>query len=241
MKFWLAPLLAFLLALPQQSTTGGPTIMGGPSRKGGSSGIVPIAQVGLTTFAGGPNGGTTGTMNSTGATLLVAWVVDEGAITVSDSKSNTWTALTAGTTGGISGQFFYVANPTVGSGHTCTLSGSSSFSTIVCAAYSNVVTTSPFDQETGAVVAGTSLATGSLTPAANNSLIVTGYGGAATGTTGSVDSGFTLNQYQAGLGGNYGAEGDAYLVQTTAAAINPTWTITPTGNMVVRMAIFKHN
>ena len=68
------------------------------------------------------NNATTSAIDTTGATLLVALIVtDTGGGTMSDSKGNTWTALTAhsgGTT--VTGQLFYVSNPTVGSGHTFT-------------------------------------------------------------------------------------------------------------------------
>ncbi len=80
---------------------------------------------------GGVNGGdTTGTpIDTTGANLLIFGVsyLDGSAPTISDSKSNTWTALTAtlpSTSGDI--RIYYAKNPTVGAGHTFSATGTGS-------------------------------------------------------------------------------------------------------------------
>src|SRR5258708_3690000 len=106
-----------------------------------------ISLVISSAVAGGANGGTTAAVDTSGANLLVAYVITQGAVTVSDSKSNTWSALTNSVNGFLNGQFFYAKGATTGTGHTFTVSGSSSVSVIQVNAYSGADTVSPFDQQ----------------------------------------------------------------------------------------------
>jgi hypothetical protein len=89
-------------------------------------------------------------------------------------------------------------------------------------------TSSPFDQSSGLGSTGnvTTIAAGSVTPTQCNELIVSGL--ATTGASGtlSVDSGMTIGATIVdGVGGvNYWSSALAWKVQTSIAAINPTWT-----------------
>ena len=66
---------------------------------------------------------------------------------------------------------------------------------------------------------------GSITPSLNGSLIIAGIADENSGGD-SVNDGFSTPLQAPLVGGqNYGVA-SAYLVQTTAAAINPTWTST---------------
>jgi hypothetical protein len=85
---------------------------------------------------------------------------------------------------------------------------------------------SPVDQSAFSTVNTPTLAAqpGSITPTANNELLVTArniYGSAGTLT---VDSGFTIQDFTDGVNNVNVGLGVATLVQPTAAAINPTWT-----------------
>jgi hypothetical protein len=106
----------------------------------------------------GSNGGTTAGVNTTGADLLVAVISyynGAGASPVpTDSNANTWTQI--GTTqagSNTSVKMFYVASPTVGTGHTfsSTSSGASSFSSMEIGAWSGSAA-SPLDQTSQAAV-----------------------------------------------------------------------------------------
>jgi hypothetical protein len=89
-------------------------------------------------------------------------------------------------------------------------------------------------------VNATALATGSVTPSAANELVVTAEGqGAAGGSPFTINLGFTITDQKAQVGGQADGGGLAYLIQTTATAVNPTWTGVSNGNMVVTIATFK--
>lgn len=173
-------------------------------------------------------GVTTGTLDTTGADLLVLVLSDfaGGARgTISDSKGNSWTPLTSRTSvGNRRVTIFYSLPTTVGSGHTFTSTGGAGadFPAIAITAWSGRVG-GVFDVENGAIDdSGSTLATGSVTPAFDNALIISGWSG--DGTTGSlaIDSGMTLVDSFTAPGEE--GLGHAYKVQTTKAAINPTWT-----------------
>jgi len=184
---------------------------------------------------------TTSAIDTTGATLLVMVCTYATSASVSDSKSNTWTSLTAQSNTGIFNQIFYVnsATPTVGSGHTFTLTASVS---VVTAMAFNLTLASPFDVQTGSSAAsGSTIQPGSITPGSNNEIIISGVTGGNTMTTVSIDSGMTIVYQQPLTGGSNYGHGAAYKVQTTAAAINPTWTFAngSTANISSTIASFK--
>ncbi len=191
------------------------------------------------TFALG--GGASSAINTTGATLLIAGTsLFSGSPSMADSKSNSgWTPLTSYSTGVYVSTLLYVANPTVGSGHTFTLSGS--FPALWVAAFSGVTLSSPFDVENGST--GTvAIQTGSVTPSQNNELVITVLTVATTTGAAAIDNGFTILDGAASDGGSYVGGALAYKVQTTAAAVNPTWSypgITGDTRMTAGIATFK--
>jgi hypothetical protein len=178
---------------------------------------------------------TTSSIDTTGANLIVVSL--SGYLSVgnlTDSKSNTWTALTA-QTNVVSVRLFYCYSPTVGSGHTFTQSANT-YGCIGVLAFSGA-DASPFDVENGATSSTSPLSTGSVTPSDNGSLLVTGLCGVNNGTysvTESFTSLFAAN-YSAGsnMGGACG-----YKVQATAAAINPAWSFSPSASTAVAIAAF---
>jgi lysophospholipase L1-like esterase len=198
------------------------------------------------TSAAGLNGATTSAIDTTGASLLVIMVAYGAAITVSDSKGNTWTALTAQTQSGQSGRIYYAWNATVGTGHTFTVAGASSASSFEVAAYSGVLASAdPFDVQQGGVATGVTVAgigAGTLTPSQNDSLVIAGVTHGAAITSFAAQAGFTTtNQVNFSGGVNYGSA-QGYIVQTTATAIpNSTavssWTTAVT--VTVQSAVFK--
>lgn len=191
-----------------------------------------IAVVASTLVASSDTSGiTTGSLNTTGADLIVLCVGyysgGGGTATVSDSKGNTWTGLTARTGGSGTGsdetsRIFYCSNPTVGTGHTFTVTSvtAATYPTIGALAVSGAKTaSSPFDVENGAGSVDVTIQPGSITPAVHGSLVFSsinsGSGGDVTG-----NSGLTVLSVPASgsIGGGFG-----YKVQNPAAAINPTW------------------
>jgi hypothetical protein len=183
-------------------------------------------------------------IDTTGADLVVVHVADytggsgDGALT--DSKSNTWTGLTAATLSGDGrSRLYYSISGTVGSGHTFTYTTTSgtSYPSIQVIAFSGAAAHDQTSTNTATSV--NNVQSGSLTPPSNDALFVTGVlltvdvlGSAA------INSSFTLEQGTDFVGGN--AEGGfiAYFIQGTAGALNPTWSWTGLVNTATTMATF---
>jgi len=194
---------------------------------------------------GGANSATTSGVDTTGATLLVVAVsiyTGGSATTVSDSKSNTWTKLTsysATTNSRIT--IYYSVNPTVGSAHTFTADGTSNYPGILMTAFDGVVDASPFDLENGfgRTTSGSTVQTGSITPSEDNELIITALANDTTVATATADEGMTLIQWLNWQSATNMGVGMSYKVQTTATAINPTWTGSANSNFATAIACFK--
>lgn len=177
-------------------------------------------------------GGTTGAIDTTGANLLVLFAgsfqVNGPSFTVSDSKNNVWTLLSGNNNGGV----WYSINATSGPGHTFTV-GSSGYPPIIAQAFSGVQ-----GLDTGVFSTAGSAQPGPVTPSAPGSLLVTfNENDDPNAPTPSIDTGFTVTDsvpYNAGV--NYGGAG-GYLIQSVPAAVNPTWTLTPSGGTNVRTFI----
>lgn len=196
----------------------------------------------------GANGGTTGTaIDTSTATLLVVSVSDYEVNplgTLSDSKSNTWTSLTAyddaAGLGTARVRLYYAANPTVGTGHTFTYTGSGIYASIGVVAYSGAATTSPLDtgKDSGSAAVGTSLQPGSLTPSEDNCVVVGGFSFDNADTL-SINGGFTIHAQAVKSAANWFGGGIASLIQTTAAAANPQWSLTNSTTLATALAVFK--
>jgi len=199
-----------------------------------------ITHITTVSAAPGANGGSTSAIDTTGATCLVVSVAYYPALggtpTVADSKGNTYLPLTLRASGGeIAHQLFYSLGGTVGAGHTFTVSGPSIYPAFVASAFAGV---GSFESQSGATAtSGTALATGSLTPTTNGALVVSGEGGQSA-TTPSM-TGFTLTAI--GFTGGANMQGAAaWQIQTTAAAINPTWGFSPSpGHQAAGSAVFS--
>lgn len=187
-----------------------------------------IALLTNTGQAGTQNGVTTGAIDTSGASLIVvnaSWYNGTTADgTLTDSASNTWSLLTKKSLAvSISNRLFYCANPITSATHTFTYNGTSIFPSLDVSSFSGAATSSPFDVENGATGSGTTVQPGTVTPSENGELIVSGTAFSIIATV-SIDSSLTItNQTNFSAGANEGGA-LAYLVQSTAAAINPTWT-----------------
>lgn len=189
---------------------------------------------------GGPNTVTTTGIDTTGANLLVVGLAldDAASATVSDSKGNTWTQLISYTQGNVRVRLYYSIPASVGTAHAFTVTGSSIFASIYVQAFSGVSAVGAVDKQSGSNGFVAALQPGSITPGQNNELIVTLLGINAAGAPMSIDSGFTeTNELDFVGSASYGGA-MAYLVQTTAAAVNPTWTRTNTNGTAATQASF---
>lgn len=188
------------------------------------------------------NSVTTASINTTGASILVAGIVDYQAVsvgTMSDSKSNTWNRLTETY---IVGRvvIYYSINPTVGSGHTFTYTNTGAYPAIAVGAFSGAKLTSPFDQE-GNISDGSgsgSVQYGTITPTESNELWVAILGLDASSSTPTIDSSFTRAEFKNYSGGvNFGIA-LGYFIQGAASALAPTWSYSAVNAEAV-IATFK--
>lgn len=196
-----------------------------------------IALVTSAMLPTGVTGATTSTpLNTTGANLLIFGCASKLLPTVSDSKSNTWTPLTsqnAGTGHESRCQLHYVTNPTVGTNHdfSWAYAGYGSTTGFVLA-FSGADTSSPFDQQNGSFdnTEASSIAPGSITPTQDNEVVIAlaTFTDDFTSGSGSINGGFTIAHQRNYSAGPCNGGLIAYLIQTTAAAANPTITA-PTG------------
>ena len=187
------------------------------------------------------NAVTTTAIDTTGANLLVLISACEGGgEAISDNKGNSWTALTSHANSTAQVRIYYSIPTSVGSGHTFTSSLTGGFPAVAVSAYSGAATSSVFDKQNGAASdSASSLATGSVSPSADGELLISGLGlDNGIGTLSSIDSGFAIDA-SVGIGASDGVA-IASLIQTTASAQNPTWSLTGGSDVIaVAIATFK--
>lgn len=176
----------------------------------------------------GLNGGYTAEVDCTGVDLIiVACPAFNGSISplgITDDLGNTYTQLAFGDSSSYHIALFYCQNPTVSTTQKWTRTGSPGGSaiSIAVACFSGSVPT-PLDQDTVGTGSGaSSYQAGTVTPGQDNELVIAAVASASTGPT--IDSGFTVAQFQPNSGDGVGIA-IGYLVQTSATAENPTWTL----------------
>jgi hypothetical protein len=196
------------------------------------------------------NSCTTGGINTTGATLLiaVAYYASAAPSAPTDSKGNTWRASTAysdgeGTPHEIEIYYSYDHGGSalsVGAAHTFTCGNSNNGPWLMVYAVSGTLTTSAvYDTVNGAGSAGgnvTSIATGSITPAVTGEFIASGL--AVNADYGAIPgiavTSLTLLDASSGNAGE-----DAYLIDANTNPLNPTWSWTTSQKAVATIAAFK--
>jgi hypothetical protein len=195
-------------------------------------GVAGPAFVVETAQALGTNGGTTASINTTGANFLAACVTNLETVptTLSDSASNTWTLVRTDNPGSqVENSLYYVYNPSTSATHTFTLAGTGSKSGVSVLGFSGMAS-NPLDQQNGANSSGnnTSFGPGSITPTTNNEVVIPCIGNyiAPSGTTVTLSSFSGLQQYA--YSGTHYAGASAYQIQTAAAAANPSFSLTGT-------------
>lgn len=243
LKAWMLGLCLFVAGL---------LCLNPPSRAQlGMTGIGPggFGGAGAATFtfidsrsAAGVDAATTSAWDTTGITDIIvgaAYLVSAPPPALTDNKSNSFTALTASSGTNVETRQWYIANPTVGSGHTFTFTGNGSFVAFGVLGFSGGTNATPFDVQNGNTGAGTSPSAGSVTPSQNNELVIA-LVGADGSTINSIDGGFTITQtINYGAGANFGVA-MARLIQGTAAPANPTWTLGASQNWAGRNGTYKN-
>ena len=189
---------------------------------------------------------TSGAIDSTGANLLVSGLGSSwNTKPFFDSKSNTWSQVRSELENFDFDRQASIAwsTPTsVGSGHTGSHGQalSSNYQAIVFAAFSGAAASSPEDQTADDYISSTeSIQAGSITPTEANELIIAVLCSRSDVEV-SIDSGFTIiAQIPASESPQYRAVAMAYKIQTSAEAVNPTWSWTGAHAAVAIIHSFK--
>lgn len=187
----------------------------------------------------------TPTVDTTGASLIVIGIgtfsFDGSSGGITDSASNTYTALTEYRGGSVIGQLMcYKYAPATSATHKWKWgSGNTTFPTIWVQVYSGTQTSSdPFVAGTdqGRASSGTNPDIGvSVTPSGVGDVFVTGEITQTSDVT-AIGSGFTLLDHAPNTGAvGYGS---ANLISSDGSSKNPTWT-SASDNFAVGIAIFK--
>lgn len=205
------------------------------------------ALIGTGVTVGSAAGGTvtTGTYNTTGANF-VSCVVSEfasaGSTAVTDSLNGAtgWNARTTYNGGSQRITIWYNQSGSFGSEtFTATVTGASTFPSISCLAFSGSTAT-PFDVENGATtVSSTTVQSGSITPGAANELVIAALSMGTANSSITIDGGFSTPLTTNFTGGQCEGVGVSYLIQTSAAAANPTWTMGNNSALDASIASFK--
>ena len=175
--------------------------------------------------------GTTSSIDTTGANFIVIQTgkYSGSALTVSDNKGNTWTGLTLNFGYAAGHQVFFCAIPTVGTGHTFTVTAPSAYPEMCVAAFSGMPFASPFEFEQvyGSTPLST-ITTAPITPGQHNVLMIAA---CCVGNVNpvSINSSFTIIQTQNYTGGLCMGGALAYRILATPSSIQPTWTLSGVG------------
>lgn len=206
-----------------------------------------IALVAQTSKLGPSGGGAAPAINATGASLIVVTTsrYNVTAATPTDDQGRTYTALTnvENTSAfGVAGRIWYTENPTGSlASLVVTFAATNLYPAFGVSAWSGTATASVFDVQStnnnGNAPSATSQP-GSVTPGQNDSLVIAiaAYESTAACT---IDGGFTELYDGPLVGGSYFGGMAAYLIQTTAAAANPTVTYGGSNANVTAIAAFK--
>jgi len=184
------------------------------------AGISFVSQV----SASNASAATTSGINTTGVNLIVIAVASYSILpTISDSYSNTWTQLTSTiSSNSVRVRLYYCLNPTVGSGHTFSFLSSNTYTAINVLTFSGAT-----GYDTESTANGNSPLGPSVTPANNNSLIISVMGNLNASSV-TVSGSFTKYDVPYVYGVNVSCYA-AYYIQPTAASISCTWTFTSPG------------
>ncbi len=162
----------------------------------------------------------------TGATLVVVAIVHIGVGPVfNDTLGNTYTPLTEQNSFGTHIRLYYTV-PTVTGLDQWSITAGGENPSIAVMVFNDTKVTSPFDVQNGSTTGATgSIQPGSVTPSIDNELVVyalTANGGSASDVP-SVDIGTIPIGLNLMFTANAASIAFAYQKQTTATAVNPTW------------------
>ena len=180
-----------------------------------------------------------GAIDTTGCDLIVISLsLYSGNISgrvMTDSVGNTYTQAAYADSGNYHNALYYCQGPVTNSSHTFSCNDNSNALSLTVACYSGSDPSGLDQLVIGSGSGGSTYQAGSITPSVNSELIICSIACAAT--VGVIDSGFTVDEFEGNSGGGVG-NGLARLFQSTAGAVNPTWTTAGFDNIGIN-ASFK--
>jgi hypothetical protein len=184
-------------------------------------------------------------LNMTGVNLIVVvrvYYTGASGITFGDTESNSYSTLTpaeVGANGRV--EIAYKYAPVVSSSMDFTFAGTSLFPALAVYGFSGAAA-SPFDQENGNAASGlSSIQPGLVTPSEDNELIFAGVNMQNSFSGPTVNSSFVSpppSEIAYNGATNYGLLA-SYLIQTSAGAVNPTFSWTGSIPAAAAIATFK--
>lgn len=196
----------------------------------------PISLLTHTSSSNTGSSTTTGAIDTTGANLIILQGNSAGSDpnTPSDSAGNSWTQGILFNATGHRISVWYCYNPTTSATHTFTTLGTAPANFV--SAWSGIGT-SPFDQSGSATSNNNTIQLPSTTPSVSNELIYICFADDNNIAVTGVDQGFaaldTIRSSSVEGGQN------AYLIQGTAAAVSPTFTLASSSAMGGVICSFK--
>jgi len=246
---------SILTSVPSGATTGNVVVtVGGVASNGVSFTVTSSAGVHPTfiqhsTCGSTANGCTTPAANYTGANIYVVGVSEYGTNkgTVSDSAGDIFYGPYLSPEGSaISALIYYAPNvsATGQSVETFTYSSNGSYATVAVEGFSNVSPSSPLAQyqQNEISTAATSITAGAsgISPASNNQLLFTVVENNASTVAQTVNDSFTVTDQRPGSSTSEGG-GGAYLIQSAASSVNPTWSWTTNSAAAAAIESFLPN
>lgn len=169
------------------------------------------------------------TLNTTGATVGFAWLACTSSVsapTITDNYGNTWTAVFNQThSSGARGVLYTAENITTGSAHVVSSPAVGNSPSIYLAFFSGHRIAGMTDQSNYSTGTSASPQPGSVTPGEGNCLVLTMTSTFAGTPAPTVNGSYTYDSYYCNQGGNHLGGGLGRIIQTSATATNPTWTL----------------
>jgi Chitobiase/beta-hexosaminidase C-terminal domain len=193
-------------------------------------------QGGTNSVTGQPGGANS--INTTGATLLVAFIrtgATNSVITFTDTGNNIWNFGPLSALNFSRSVLAWVSNPTTSTTHQFTVHGNTNVTAAEVYAFSSVAGTWTMDTHAESTSGNTApIITNSITPSGVNEIVVAGCASNSGLTSATVNNGFNGGQgVPAGsalcqrLDGGAEVGGSAYLIDSTTSLINATFLPTP--------------
>lgn len=170
-------------------------------------------------------------INSTGATLIVFHVSrNTESCTIGDNKGNTFTLIQSVTSGTMVSEVYYCTPSAANTGinHYFTYQGCvppGAMPSIDIIVLSGTNSSASIDQQNSASLSSAlSGQPGSITPTANNEIVITTVNAGTSTAAPTISAGYSVSSSINFTTGRHVASGMAYSIQTLATATNPTWT-----------------